>query len=64
MPAVSPRSSPTLSPTTKPLQSAIRYRCGFPGCNKRYASTDGACQPLGQLPMLSEKETAQESALV
>ena len=47
MPAVSPRSSPTLSPTTKPLQSAIRYRGGFPGCNKRYASTDGACQPLG-----------------
>ena len=22
--------------------TCTRYRCGFPGCNKRYASTDGA----------------------
>lgn len=40
MVATSPRVSPTHSPMSKPV-SSIRYRCGFPGCNKRYASTDG-----------------------
>lgn len=29
------------SPTAKPQPLITRYRCGFPGCNKRYASTDG-----------------------
>ena len=24
----------------------VKYRCGFPGCQKKYASTDGACQKL------------------
>merc|ERR1712137_221079 len=26
---------------TKPATPTPRYRCGFPGCSKRYASTDG-----------------------
>ena len=32
------------SPVQKP-QAMTRYRCGFPGCCKRYASTDGARFP-------------------
>jgi hypothetical protein len=41
-----PRSSPLLegSAIAKP-QLTTRYRCGFPGCNKRYASTDGGHTP-------------------
>ena len=42
--SVSERSSPklSLSPSGPISKGTVtRYRCGFPGCNKRYASTDG-----------------------
>ena len=39
-------ASPNRSPTASPkLGIVTRYRCGFPGCNKRYASTDGEPGP-------------------
>lgn len=51
MPHSSPRSSPppgvpapklSTSPKLSGCKNTVtRYRCGFPGCNKRYASTDG-----------------------
>ena len=53
--SASPRSSPPPTPANRLSTSpkgpvakgttVTRYRCGFPGCNKRYASTDGECCP-------------------